>query len=150
TAERLRPSHIRPMIPPTRAGRNPRKRVPLESMPTSRDTARSFPPASPGHLGFGLGLRIPHYAHIFEHWPAVDFFEVISENFMNASGIPLRNLDRIAERYPVVLHGVCLALGASDPLDFDYLGKLKALARRVNAPWFSDHLCWTRHGGHHY
>jgi uncharacterized protein (UPF0276 family) len=102
------------------------------------------------HLGFGLGLRIPHYAHIFEHWPEVDFFEIISENFMNASGIPLYNLDRVAERYPVVLHGVCLSLGSADALDFDYLRKLKALARRVKAPWFSDHLCWTRHGGHHY
>ncbi len=106
------------------------------------------PPRS--HLGFGLGLRIPHYPHIFEHWPEVDFFEIISENFMDAAGVPLRNLDRIAERYPVVLHGVCLSLGATDPLDREYLRKLKALARRVKAPWFSDHLCWTRHGGHHY
>jgi uncharacterized protein len=80
----------------------------------------------------------------------VDFFEIISENFMDASGIPLYNLDRIAERYPVVLHGVCLSLGSADPLDFAYLKKLKALARRVSAPWFSDHLCWTRFGGHHY
>ncbi len=102
------------------------------------------------HLGFGLGLRIPHYAHIFEHSPAVDFFEVISENFMNASGVPLYNLDRVAERYPIVLHGVCLSLGSSDPLDFDYLRKLKALAKRVKAPWFTDHLCWTRFGGHHH
>jgi uncharacterized protein (UPF0276 family) len=108
------------------------------------------PSRQKSHLGFGLGLRIPHYPHIFEHWPAVDFFEIISENFMNTSGIPLYNLDRIAERYPVVLHGVCLSLGSADPLDFDYLRKLKALARRVKAPWFSDHLCWTRFGGHHY
>lgn len=112
----------------------------------------SFPAAASAHdhLGFGLGLRIPHYEHIFTHRPDVDFFEVISENFMNASGLPLHHLDRIAESYPVVLHGVCLSLGATDPLDFGYLKKLKALARRVNAPWFTDHLCWTRHGGHHY
>ncbi len=102
------------------------------------------------HLGFGLGLRIPHYATIFEENPKVDFFEVISENFMHAAGIPLYNLDRIAERYPIVLHGVCLSLGSADPLDFEYLAKLKALAHRVHAPWFSDHLCWTRFGGHHY
>jgi uncharacterized protein (UPF0276 family) len=102
------------------------------------------------HLGFGLGLRIPHYTHIFEQNPQVDFFEIISENFMNTSGLPLYNLDRAAERYPLVLHGVCLSLGSADPLDFDYLGKLKSLARRVNAPWFSDHLCWTRFGGHHF
>jgi uncharacterized protein (UPF0276 family) len=102
------------------------------------------------HLGFGLGLRIPHYAHIFANWPAVDFFEIISENFMNASGVPLYNLDRIAERYPVLMHGVCLSIGSADPLDFDYLKKLKALADRLDAPWVSDHLCWTRFGGHHH
>jgi|SRR5690606_34880439 len=102
------------------------------------------------HLGFGLGLRIPHYAHIFEHRPEIGFFEIISENFMAAGGIPLYNLDRILESYKVVLHGVCLSLGGPDELDRDYLRKLKALARRTQAPWFSDHLCWTRGGAHHY
>ncbi len=102
------------------------------------------------HLGFGLGLRIPHYEYIFEHSPAVDFFEIIAENFMHTDGVPLYNLDRAAERYPLVLHGVCLSLGSADALDFDYLRRLKALAKRVRAPWFSDHLCWTRFGGHHY
>lgn len=106
--------------------------------------------ARPPHLGFGLGLRIPHYAHIFEHRPAVDFFEIISENFMDAGGLPSRNLDRILESYPVVMHGVCMSLGAPGPLDMEYLAKLKALARRTKAPWFSDHLCWTRYGAHHY
>lgn len=104
----------------------------------------------PPHLGFGLGLRIPHYAHIFEHRPKVDFFEIISENFMAAGGLPSYNLDRVLETYPVVMHGVCMSLGAPGPLDFDYLGKLKALARRTRTPWFSDHLCWTRLGAHHY
>lgn len=107
-------------------------------------------PSRPPHLGFGLGLRIPHYEHIFAHRPEVDFFEIISENFMDAGGVPSRNLDRILERYPVVLHGVCMSLGAPGPLDFEYLGKLKALARRTQAPWFSDHLCWTRYGAHHF
>lgn len=104
----------------------------------------------PPHLGFGLGLRIPHYAYIFEHRPKVDFFEIISENFMVAGGLPSYNLDRILETYPVVLHGVCLSLGSPGPLDMDYLRKLKALARRTRAPWFSDHLCWSRVGAHHY
>lgn len=104
----------------------------------------------PPHLGFGLGLRIPHYAYIFEHRPDVGFFEIISENFMEAAGLPSRNLDRILETYPVVLHGVCMSLGAPGPLDMDYLRKLKALARRTKAPWFSDHLCWSHLGAHHY
>lgn len=107
-------------------------------------------PSRPPHLGFGLGLRIPHYAHIFEHRPPVDFFEIISENFMDAHGAPSRNLDRVLESYPVVMHGVCLSLGDPGPPDFDYLRKLKALARRTRAPWFTDHLCWTRLGTHHY
>lgn len=103
------------------------------------------------HLGFGLGLRIPHYAHIFEHIPKVDFFEIIAENFMNTEGIPLYNLDRAHEAYPLVLHGVCLSLGSPDALDMDYLRRLKALAKRVQAPWASDHLCWSRGiGAHHY
>ena len=107
-------------------------------------------PSELPHLGFGLGLRIPHYSHIFEHEPDVDFFEIISENFMVAGGMPLRNLDRILERYPVVMHGVCLSLGSPEPLDFSYLRKLKDLAVKTRAPWFSDHLCWTRLGAHHY
>jgi len=102
------------------------------------------------HLGFGLGLRIPHYTTIFNEWPQVDFFEIISENFMNTAGVPRYNLDRIRERYTLVLHGVCLSLGAPTPLDFDYLKRLKALANHVNAPWFTDHLCWTRGTAHHY
>lgn len=104
----------------------------------------------PPHLGFGLGLRIPHYAHILEHRPKVDFFEIISENFMVTSGIPLYNLERFMESYPLVLHGVCMSLGAPGPLDMDYMKKLKALARKTKTPWFSDHLCWTKAGAHHY
>lgn len=102
------------------------------------------------HLGFGLGLRIPHYSHIFAERPEIDFFEIISENFMAAGGVPSYNLDRILESYPVVMHGVCLSLGAPGPLDREYLKRLKALARRTRTPWFSDHLCWTRSGAHHY
>jgi uncharacterized protein len=102
-------------------------------------------------LGFGLGLRIPHYPYIFEHRPEVGFFEIISENFMNTGGIPLYNLDRIRESYRVVMHGVCLSLGTPGPLDRDYLKRLKNLAQRIDAPWFSDHLCWSKGvGAHHY
>lgn len=97
----------------------------------------------PPYLGFGLGLRPQHYMDILDTHPAVDWFEVISENYMVPGGQPLRMLDRIAERYPVVMHGVSLSIASTQPLDFDYLAGLKALARRIDPKWISDHLCWT-------
>lgn len=95
------------------------------------------------HLGFGVGLRNVHFEYILKHQPKVDWFEIISENFMDSHGRPRAVLDNIAERYPVVMHGVSLSIGSSDPLDFDYLDKLKRLAREIRAVWISDHLCWT-------
>lgn len=94
-------------------------------------------------LGFGLGLRIPHYQHIFDHSPQVDWFEIISENFMDTGGRARSNLARIAERYPIVMHGIALSIGTVDPLNSDYLSKLKALMDVVKPAWVSDHLCWT-------
>src|SRR5215208_7315918 len=94
-------------------------------------------------LGFGLGLRTAHYEEILNGAPNVDWFELLSENYMVAGGKPLHYLDRICERYPVVMHGVSLSIGSSDPLDRDYLAKLRALADRVQPHWISDHLCWT-------
>jgi uncharacterized protein len=99
----------------------------------------------------GLGLRIPHYPYLFEHWPRVDYFEVISENFMGDALPPRRHLDRVRERYPIVLHGVGLnILGESSP-DTAYLDRLARLVEHVNAPFVTDHLCWTASGGqnHH-
>jgi len=98
-------------------------------------------------LGIGLGLRTRHYAHILERAPAVDWFEIISENYLQTRGRPLYFLDRVAERYPVVMHGVSLSIGASEPLDRDYLRELRALRDRCGARWVSDHLCWTGHAG---
>jgi hypothetical protein len=95
------------------------------------------------NLGLGVGLRTAHFAHLLEHRPAVDWFEIISENFMDSRGRPRRVLDELAEHYPIVMHGVSLSLGGSDPLDFDYLARLKRLATEVRARWVSDHLCWT-------
>lgn len=95
------------------------------------------------NLGLGLGLRSQHYPHILSLWPAVDWFEVISENYMDTRGRPRAVLQQIAERYPIVLHGVSLSIGGSDPLDVDYLRKLKTLADETRAVWVSDHLCWT-------
>jgi uncharacterized protein (UPF0276 family) len=97
----------------------------------------------PPFLGFGLGLRPQHYAEILEGSPKVDWFEVISENYMVDGGQPLRMLDRIRDRYPVVMHGVSLSIASTSPLDMDYLKRLKALAARVEPKWISDHLCWT-------
>lgn len=95
------------------------------------------------NLGLGVGLRTVHFDHILKNEPRVDWFEVISENFMDTSGRPRYVLEQIAERYPVVMHGVSLSIGSTDPLDFDYLRKLKLLARDVGAVWISDHVCWT-------
>ena len=95
------------------------------------------------HLGIGVGLRTAHYRTILSEHPAVDWFEALSENYMQTKGRPLAILDQIAERYTVVLHGVSLSIGSTTPLDFDYLAELKALRDRVAAPWVSDHLCWT-------
>ena len=79
----------------------------------------------------GVGLRTVHFSHILREWPAVDWFEVISENFIDSQGRPRYVLEQIAERYPVVMHGVSLSIGSTDPLDFEYLGKLAKLAGKV-------------------
>ena len=96
----------------------------------------------------GLGLRIPHYAHLFEHWPEVGYFEVISENFLGPSPLPREKLTRVRERYPVVLHGVGLNLLGHAPLDERYLDDLCRLADEIDAPFVTDHLCWTGAHGH--
>jgi uncharacterized protein (UPF0276 family) len=95
------------------------------------------------NLGLGVGLRTTHFAYILQHHPHVDWFEIISENFMDSGGRPRYVLEQIAEHYPVVMHGVSLSIGSTDPLNFDYLKKLKRLAEHVRAYWVSDHLCWT-------
>ncbi len=94
-------------------------------------------------LGLGIGLRASHFGEILSRWPELDWFEVLSENYMDTGGRPLWVLDQVCERYPVALHGVSLSIGSSDPLDLGYLRKLKALAERTRASWISDHLCWT-------
>ncbi len=94
-------------------------------------------------LGYGIGLRTVHFADILDRRPAVDFYEAITENFLDTGGRPWHVLESVAERTRVVLHGVSLNIGSTAPLDFDYLGKLKELARRIDAPWVTDHLCWT-------
>ncbi len=94
-------------------------------------------------LGFGLGLRTEHYPYILEHKPSVDWFEILSENYMVPGGKPLDHLDKIRNDYAMVMHGVSLSIGSTDPLDSDYLKSLKQLMQRVQPQWISDHLCWT-------
>ena len=95
------------------------------------------------NLGLGVGLRTQHFDYILQHTPPVDRFEIISENFMDCDGRPRYILDQIAERYPIVMHGVSMSIGSTDPLDREYLEKLKKLSNNVNARWVSDHVCWT-------
>ncbi|MFI5396296.1 MAG: DUF692 domain-containing protein [Candidatus Binatia bacterium] len=99
-------------------------------------------------LGFGVGLRPKHYPEILDVHPAVDWFEIISENFMVPGGRPPHVLEKIRDHYPIALHGVSLSIGSTDPLNPDYLQQLSSLARRFEPAWVSDHLCWTGVGGH--
>jgi len=92
--------------------------------------------------GVGIGLRVPHYRHILEKKPVVDWFEIISENYMIDGGRPLTVLDSILDQYRVVQHGVSMYFGSADPLSREHLRRLKTLVRRTNTPWLSDHLCW--------
>lgn len=108
------------------------------SMQGVQQDEKKFP-----NLGLGLGLRHVHFTHILEHFPAVDWFEIISENFMYSAGKPRYILRQIAERYPIVMHGVSMSIGSTDVINWDYIKTLKALALEVQPKWISDHLCWT-------
>ena len=104
--------------------------------------------AIPPFEGFGLGLRRTHYADFLEGELPVDFVEVISENYMVDGGKPLRVLEQVRSKHPVILHGVSMSVGSAHGLDPDYLAKLRALADRIEPLWVSDHLCWTRTSAH--
>ena len=99
-------------------------------------------------LGHGVGLRREHFDRVLDRPTRVDWFEVISENYMVKGGRPLHILDRVRRDYPLVLHGVSLSIGSTDPLDRGYLDRLRELAARIEPAWVSDHLCWTSVGGH--
>ena len=95
------------------------------------------------NLGFGLGLRTPHYQTVVEQKPDVDWFEIISDNYIDCGGKPLYFLDKIRADYPIVMHGVAMSIGSTEPLNQKYLQSIKTLAERVQPAWISDHLCWT-------
>ena len=100
------------------------------------------------NLGFGLGLRSEFLDHVMATEPVVDWFEIVSDNYLDTDGKPRYYLDKVRERYPLVMHGVGLSIGSTDPLDFDYLRSLKELADQVGAVWMGDHVCWTGVNGH--
>lgn len=99
------------------------------------------------NLGFGLGLRVDHYQTVLDKRPNVDWFEVITENYLVRGGKPLHFLRRIREHYPMAMHGVSLSIGGTDPLNRDYLRQIKQLADELQPAWLSDHLCWTQQDG---
>ena len=92
--------------------------------------------------GAGVGLRSEHYGEILENRPRIPWFEVLTENYFGAGGLPLHYLERVRADYPISFHGVGMSLGSTDPLDFDYLTRLKTLAERFEPAWISDHLAW--------
>jgi uncharacterized protein (UPF0276 family) len=94
-------------------------------------------------LGYGLGLRSAHYDYVLKNKPPVDWFELVTENYLAPGGRPRAILHQIRENYPVVLHGLSFNIGTDEPLDTDYLKQLKTLIADVQPEWVSDHLCWT-------
>lgn len=95
------------------------------------------------YLGFGLGLRVDHYETLLEEPGNVEWLEIVSENYLIPGGRPLKWLEKFRERFPLVMHGVSMSIGSTDPLDDGYLAQLAALAKRIEPMWVSDHLCWT-------
>jgi uncharacterized protein (UPF0276 family) len=93
--------------------------------------------------GFGLGLRTPHYDAVLNESHAIDWLEIITENYLGLGGKPLDYLLRIRAKFPMVMHGVSLSIGSSDRPDLGYLAQVRLLAQRVQPAWISDHLCWT-------
>jgi len=117
-------------------------------MTPSPASERAAPRSAFPRLGFGLGLRTQHFEDVLSGEPRVDWWEVITENFLVAGGNPRRVLREVCKKWPVMLHGVSLSIGSVDPVDDDYLARLTALADEVEPPVVSDHLCWTALGGH--
>lgn len=99
--------------------------------------------------GAGIGLRSRHYQEILDTKPAIPWFEVLSENYFGAGGLPIYHLERVREHYPVTLHGVGMSLGSADPLNFAYLARLKKLAKIIEPVYISDHLAWISIDGRH-
>ncbi len=103
----------------------------------------------PAYVGMGVGLKSAHYAEIREAPGRVDWFEAITENFLDSHGPARRQLEAIRANHPVALHGVAMSLGSADGVDAAYLDHLAELAAAIEPMWISDHLCFSSLGGHH-
>lgn len=99
------------------------------------------------NLGYGVGLRAQHYEYILENKPKIDWFEIITENYIDSHKGYWQFLSDLRKDYPIVMHGVSLSIGSTDDFNLDYLNKIKKLAEHIKAPWVSDHLCYTGIGG---
>ena len=132
---RLRHRRFQEVTEPAWGATNDLRFRAIQSMPANRFNGHT-------DYGIGIGLRVPHYQHILERKPVVDWFEIISENYMIDGGRPLAILDRILEQYRVVQHGVSMYFGSAEPLNREHLRRLKALVKRTKTPWLTDHLCW--------
>lgn len=109
----------------------------------SIDKTVSEPRLGLDNLGLGVGLRNQHFPYLLEHELGVQWFEIISENFIDNYGYDRYVLDTLREKVPIVMHGVSMSIGSTEPLNWDYLHKLKQLAKEIEPKWISDHLCWT-------
>jgi uncharacterized protein (UPF0276 family) len=101
----------------------------------------------PDIAGVGLGLRSNHYQEIFETQPDVPWFELLSDNYMAAGGLPIQRAEQIRKNYPITLHGVGMSLGSADPLNMEYLKRLKHLSKRLQPTFVSDHIAWVSVAG---
>lgn len=99
--------------------------------------------------GAGIGLRSCHYRDILDTRPSIPWFEVLTDNYLGAGGLPLQQLERVRADYPLVLHGVGMSLGSADALDLGYLARLKQLIERIEPAWVSEHLAWSSVDGQH-
>src|SRR5207247_6369489 len=115
----------------------------------TRVRPRARPMTDFPYLGHGIGLRTRHFPRVLDGTARADWFEAISETFMIRGGRPLAVLERVRAEAPLVLHGVSLSIGSTDPLNERYLAELAELARRFEPAWVSDHLCWGSFGGHY-
>ncbi|KVR72705.1 DUF692 domain-containing protein [Burkholderia ubonensis] len=94
----------------------------------------------------GVGLRFRHHRIVLDQRPAVAWFEVHTENYMEG-GAALQYLDAIRRDYPLSLHGVGLSLGSADGLDARHLARVRAAVRRFEPALVSEHLSWSAVGG---